>query len=104
MFACCQILRRQGPGYLLAGSVIALSLTAWSSGALAYRPFDGTDAAVAAPGEMEIELQPAGPLRDHEGTSLIAPHMVINYGFSEGWEAVFEGIGQTPLSPSSSTN
>ena len=104
MFACCQILRRQGPGYLLAGSVIALSLTAWSSGALAYRPFDGTDAAVAAPGEMEIELQPAGPLRDDEGTSLIAPHMVINYGFSEGWEAVFEGIGQTPLSPSSSTN
>jgi len=43
-------------------------------------------------------------LRDDEGTSLIAPHMVINYGFSEGWEAVFEGIGQTPLSPSSSTN
>jgi hypothetical protein len=28
--------------------------------ALAYRPFDGTDAAVADPGEMEVELQPAG--------------------------------------------
>jgi len=27
-------------------------------------PFDGTDAAVAAKGEMEIELQPAGRLRD----------------------------------------
>jgi len=104
MFACCQILRRQNPRYLLAGSVIALSLTTWSSGALAYRPFDGTDAAVAAPGEMEIELQPAGPKRDDGGTSLLAPATVINYGFSENWEAVFEGQGQTPLSPAGPTN
>jgi hypothetical protein len=101
MFACCQILRQQS---LLAGPVMALSLMAWSSGAWAYRPFDGTDAAVAAPGEMEIELQPAGPLRDEDGRSLIAPHTVINYGFSEGWEAVFEGIGQTPLSRAGPTN
>jgi hypothetical protein len=104
MFACCQILRRKNPGYLLAGPVIALSLTAWSPVAWAYRPFDGTDAAVAAVGEMEIELQPAGCLRDAEGTSLIAPHTVINYGLSEGWEAVFEGTGQTPLSPAGPTN
>jgi hypothetical protein len=98
MFACCHVLRRQNPGYLLAGSLIALSLTALSSPALAYRPFDGTDAAVAAPGEMEIELQPAGPRRDEGGTSLLAPVTVINYGFSENWEAVLEGTGQTPLS------
>jgi hypothetical protein len=104
MFARCQILRQQTPGYFLAGSVIVLSLTAWSSGALAYRPFDGTDAAVAAPGEMEIELQPAGRLHDEAGTSLIAPQTVINYGFSEGWEAVFEASGQTPLSPGGPTN
>jgi hypothetical protein len=83
---------------------MALELTAWSASALAYRPFDGTDAAVAAPGETEIELQPAGGLRDEDGTSLIAPHTVINYGFSQGWEAVFEGIGQTPLSPAGPTN
>jgi hypothetical protein len=98
MFACCQTLQRQNQGYLLAGSLIALSLTALSSPALAYRPFDGTDAAVAAPGEMEIELQPAGPRRDEGGTSLLAPVTVINYGFSENWEAVLEGTGQTPLS------
>jgi len=55
---------------------------------------------VAAPDEVEIELQPAGRLRDQTGTSLIAPATVINYGFSEGWEAVLEGQGQTPLSPS----
>jgi hypothetical protein len=104
MLACCHIPRRHNPGNLLAGAVIALSLAAWSSAALAYRPFDGTDAAVAAPGEMEIELQPAGRLQDEGGTSLIAPHTVINYGFTEGWEAVFEGTGQTPLSPSGPTN
>ncbi|MDN5005222.1 hypothetical protein ACFQZO_30660 [Bradyrhizobium sp. GCM10027634] len=48
---------------------------------------------------MEIELQPAGRLRDESGTSLIAPAWVVNYGLSEGWEAVFEGQGQTSLSP-----
>jgi hypothetical protein len=80
-------------------SGLALGSIGWSGSALAYRPFDGTDAAVAAPGEIEIELQPAGRLRDEEGTSLIAPATVINYGISEGWEAVFEGQGQTLLSP-----
>lgn len=42
---------------------IAASIFAYASLldiALAYRPFDGTDAAVADPGEMEVELQPAG--------------------------------------------
>ena len=82
----------------------ALGLVVCTNPALAYRPFDGTDAAVAAKGEVEIELQPAGRLRDESGTSLIAPATVINYGLSTDWEAVLEGIGQTPLSPSGPTN
>jgi hypothetical protein len=49
-----------------------------------YRPFDGTDAAVAAPGELEIELQPAGRLREGGTTTLVAPATVFNYGLSEG--------------------
>src|SRR6202051_3736926 len=53
---------------------------------------------------MEIESQPAGHLRDEAGTSLVAPATVFNYGFSEGWEAVLEGQGQTPLSPSGPTS
>jgi len=89
---------------IASGHVIALSLIAWSGPASAYRPFDGTDAAVAAKGEMEIELQPAGRLRDESGTSLIAPATVINYGLSEDWEAVLEGQGQTPLSPMGPTS
>jgi hypothetical protein len=81
-----------------------LCLTVWPGSARAYRPFDGTDAAVAAPGELEIELQPAGRLHESGTTTLIAPATVINYGLSEGWEAVFEGQGQTPLSPSGPTS
>jgi hypothetical protein len=29
---------------------------------------------------------------------------VLNFGLKEGWEAVFEGRGETPLSPSGATN
>jgi len=92
------------PRWFASGWVIALCFTVWTGSAQAYRPFDGTDAAVAAPGELEIELQPAGRLRESGTTTLIAPATVVNYGLSEGWEAVFEGQGQTPLSPSGPTS
>jgi hypothetical protein len=104
MFARSAFQTRRLLKRIVSGSCIASVLAAWSAPALAYRPFDGTDAAVAAPGEVEIELQPAGRLRDQTGTSLIAPATVFNYGFSEGWEAVLEGQGQTPLSPSGPTS
>lgn len=101
--------RRQNPKlgfskWLVSGSVVALCFMVWPDPASAYRPFDGTDAAVAAPGELEIEFQPAGRLRESGTTTLIAPATVVNYGLSEGWEAVFEGQGQTPLSPSGPTS
>jgi hypothetical protein len=104
MFVSREFSSRRLPQWLMSGSVIVLCLTAWTGSALAYRPFDGTDAAVAAPGEAEIELQPAGRLREGGNTTLVAPATVINYGLSEGWEAVFEGHGQTPLSPSGFTS
>jgi len=59
--------------------------------AQAYRPFDGTDAAVAEPGEMEIELGPAEYLREGAMRTLFAPSARFNYGFTPGWEAVIEG-------------
>ena len=37
---------------------LAVGLAFWSSQALAYRPFDSTDAAVADKGVWEIELEP----------------------------------------------
>jgi len=104
MLASSQSSKLKFPKWLVSGPVIALCLTAWSGSAWAYRPFDGTDAAIAAPGELEIELQPAGRLREGGNTTMVAPATVINYGLSEGWEAVVEGQGQTPLSPSGPTS
>jgi hypothetical protein len=86
-----------------AASLIIFATAARSGPALAYRPFDGTDAAVAAPGELEVELQPAGIRHEQGAQTLIAPWTVLNFGLSEGWEAVFEGRGETPLSPSGPT-
>ena len=68
--------------------------------ASAYRPFDGTDAAVADKDKFEIELQPAGLLKDASGKTLIAPAARFNYGYTENWEAVLEGQFENPLSPS----
>jgi hypothetical protein len=69
----------------------AVALACWGSGAEAYRPFDGTDAAVAQTGEMEIELGPVEYLREGAGRTLLAPDLRINYGFIPGWEAALEG-------------
>lgn len=79
--------------------LILLGVVSCAGPAFAYRPFDGTDAAVAAPGEIEVELQPAGIQHEQGTQTLIAPWTVVNIGLSEGWEAVFEGRGETPLSP-----
>src|SRR5215467_1980191 len=84
---------------LLAAFAVGL-LLGWYSEAWAYRPFDGTDAAVADPGEVEVELQPAGAQWSREQNLLIAPAVVYNYGFLENWEAILEGQLQTPFSPS----
>jgi hypothetical protein len=79
-----------------AGAV-AICLFAWP--AAAYRPFDGTDAAVADLNQVEIELQPAGHLQTGPQSTLIAPEVVYNYGFAERWEMVLQGQVETPLSP-----
>jgi hypothetical protein len=81
-----------------AASLILVGVATYSDPAFAYRPFDGTDGAVVAPGELEVELQPAGVQREQGTQTVIAPWTVLNIGLSQGWEAVFEGRGETPLS------
>jgi hypothetical protein len=71
----------------------------WCRDARAYRPFDGTDAAVVGPGEIELELGPAGLLREGSQHTLIAPATVFNVGIAEGWEAALQGQAETTLSP-----
>jgi len=64
--------------------------------AFAYRPFDGTDAAVTEPGQAEVELQPAGRLQEGSQSFLVAPGIVIKF-----W-----GVGRLlePLSSSEPPN
>jgi hypothetical protein len=88
---------------LAACLTILLSIPAGFRAAWAYRPFDGTDAAVADPGEVEIELQPAGALWTQSQPNLIAPDVIYNYGLIKDWELVLQGRGVTPLSPSGPT-
>jgi hypothetical protein len=78
-----------------AGGVAALAaaalVTCWCDEAGAYRPFDGTDAAVAETGEIEIELGPVEYVRVGAERTLLAPDLRINYGFIQGWEVALEG-------------
>ncbi len=63
----------------------------WPLSAQAYRPFNGTDAAVAEKGEMEVELGPIGFVKQGTEKSLVAPSVIFNWGFARGWELVLEG-------------
>jgi len=67
--------------------------------AFAYRPFDGTDAAVANRRDGNSSYSRSAHIRK----AATRPHRTrprcLIFGLSEGWEAVFEGQGQTPLSP-----
>ncbi|WP_242393951.1 hypothetical protein [Anaeromyxobacter oryzisoli] len=72
------------------GFLLALGVAAWPLAASAYRPFNSTDAAVAAKGEVEIEAGP-GYLVEGPDRTLVAPSLVLNWGFTDRWEAVLEG-------------
>jgi hypothetical protein len=71
--------------------LLSLGAASWPSPARAYRPFDSTDAAVAARGEVELELGPLGYVVAGADRSLVVPSFILNWGFAEGWEAVLEG-------------
>jgi hypothetical protein len=81
---------------LLVGIAGAVAICLFAQPAAAYRPFDGTDAAVADLNEVEIELQPAGQLKAGPQSSLIAPAVVYNYGFAERWEMVLQTEVDSP--------
>ena len=74
-----------------AAALAAAGVTLWCGEAVAYRPFDGTDAAVAETGEIEIELGPVEYFREAAQRMLLAPDLRINYGFIPDWEASLEG-------------
>jgi len=77
----------------------ALLLAMLAAPALAYRPFDSTDADVAGPGEFELELGPIGWLREGADTFRVAPAVVANLGLPWRSELVLEGQREAALDP-----
>lgn len=84
------------PGTLLG---LLVGMVLWPAQAAGYRPFDSTDAAVAAKGEVEIELGPVGWRRQGPERLLFAPSLVLNGGFADRLEAVLEGRQSFLLGP-----
>jgi hypothetical protein len=84
------------PQRFAAAAIVGLAALAWAAPAAAYRPFDGTDAAVADKDEVEIELQPAGELRANSRSTLAGPYAIVSYGFADRWQLVLQGAGQAP--------
>ena len=74
------------------GVIVGLVVLFAASPASAYRPFDGTDAAVADLGEVEIEFQPIGALRSGQTKPL--SDAILNFGFADRWELVLQGTAQ----------
>ena len=69
---------------------IVLLLVFSESVAWGYRPFIATDAAVADPKEMEIELGYFNLERDRGKNTFIIPRVVLNYGLIRNLELVGE--------------
>jgi hypothetical protein len=75
-----------------ATAVLSSLLCLWGPSAYAYRPFNSTDAAGAARGEMEVECGPLGYVVDVDGRFFVVPSFILNFGIAEEWELVI-GVG-----------
>jgi hypothetical protein len=65
--------------------------------ALAYRPFNGTDASVVTRGKFELELGPVSYYQIGGERDLVAPAVVLNYGVVDHVELVFQGLNYVAL-------
>ena len=78
--------------HVAVGVIVGIAVLFVASPASAYRPFDGTDAAVADFGEVEIEFQPIGAIR--AGPTKPVSDAILNFGFADRWELVLQGTAQ----------
>jgi hypothetical protein len=74
---------------LLRGAVVAAGVT-FAADASAYRPFDGTDAEVAAFGDFELELGPVHWYSQSGQHYVIAPAAILNLGILPRVELVVD--------------
>ncbi|HXU03357.1 MAG TPA: hypothetical protein VN903_20465 [Polyangia bacterium] len=83
-------------------AVVALAALAIAPArAWAYRPFDQTDADVAPPREVELELGPFAVVHTSGAGTTLAPGFVFNYGVVRRLELVVEDHNQFPVGSSS---
>ncbi|HET7362820.1 MAG TPA: hypothetical protein VFJ70_04515 [Burkholderiales bacterium] len=78
-------------------ALLAMVVLSFGSTALAYRPFDSTDADVAHVGDVELELGPLQWLRQGDKRFLHLPAFVVNVGLSHEHELVVEGRHEIAL-------
>ncbi len=76
-----------------------LALFAFAQPALAYRPFDGTDADLAEPGGIELELGLATLSMEGRTLALDVPFVIFNLGLTDWLEFVVEGRHEVLLAP-----
>ena len=73
----------------LGAGTVGVAMVLLSAGPVsAYRPFVSTDAAVADPHEVEIELGALTLDRTRRENTFTTPSVVVNYGVLERWELV----------------
>src|SRR5258708_40074705 len=72
-------------------ALLCAALVALPCPALAYRPFNGTDADVAQLREIELEIGPVGYQRAGGAHAIVAPSLIANWGFARDLELVLEG-------------
>jgi hypothetical protein len=77
-----------GRQWLFVACTVVLAAALAPRAAQAYRPFDGTDADVAKPGEFELELGPVHFYREDGSNFLVAPATVLNLGLADRLELV----------------
>jgi len=83
---------------LRASWFLATLVVLWPAVSDAYRPFDQTDADVAAPKEFELELGPVIFQHGPQGNAW-APSFVLNLGIVRDVELVVDGNGFVRLGP-----
>src|SRR5207245_7035535 len=73
-----------------AAATFLLWCAVGATSAWGYRPFVSTDAAVADPKEVEIEVGYFTLEREKDENAFIIPRVVVNYGLLKNREAVAE--------------
>ncbi|MCI0528723.1 MAG: hypothetical protein L0Y56_14895 [Nitrospira sp.] len=86
---------------LMGWSLLLIFVLLLPSSAWGYRPFVSTDAAVADPKEIEIELGYFNLERTEEENTFVTPQLVLNYGIATNLEIV--GEFEVEKSPDEST-